>query len=351
MPPAQARPLAIATDVATGTWCWVITDANNGSLKVTASDATRVFALRSDCTGQDAHIVGIDAGSGHELWRHNATQASTAALAGGLVIVDDGAAPVTALDPKTGTPKWTATVHGAVDAASRDAVVVTTRSADPSGRTTVAVLESTDGRVRWQHEVPQGAGAAVSQSTVMVTTFDPHASFATTTGYDINTGHQLWLQPRLEPPHEDLNALKTGSGVPIGTDSSTGLITGINVTNGNKLWSRDGLALSTVDDADATVYLRSNDATSIAAVDPHTGTQRWSIKGELNGSGDGIALIIDQHAVRAIDAATGRPRWSVPLASTPQGQALNGWRNQRFEQQSAVVAGGRLIAGFYGCGD
>jgi len=253
----------------------------------------RVFFFDSGGVG------AYDARTGHSLWR--ATGFSLLgpglAVAGGLVLVtasscfsqSDFESTITALDARTGRPRWTAREAGTVDFLVADQGVLVTHGycgVCGDSQNEIVAFRTSDGTRLWSRTDALLAGPVSAAGRVILTV--ANRSLAV----DVRTGATIW-------------------------------------TSKIAWWARSATP--------AGDYFYASNANDLAAVDAGTGRVAWSIP---NGAGeiaaDGRRVFVAATGVTAYDARSGRRLWqrAVPDAGRPVRAAGLLW----------VTAGGRPMA-------
>lgn len=277
----------------------------------------RVFTIDSD------NRVQATSAAGEVLWSYDLTplrDANYQAQGGGLafgegkLFVSSGFGALSALDPASGQETWTQRLGNTATGAPtvRDGLVYIV-----SGDTTAWAIETGDGRVRWQIDLPSDVNNVAGAPAPAVT--DKYVTFA------------------------------FGSGT-VQTVFRQG---GLRIWNADILGRRNGVALTGVTDVTGdpvvvgdTVYA-GNHSGRMVAFSLFDGERKWTARQGANGpvwvAGDAVFFVNDLNELMRLDAETGAQVWAVELPGYEPTRRPHKRRDAAFANHGPVLAGGRLV--------
>ena len=285
---------------------------SNGALLI-ADDTGRVRSLNSDGSINWATTI-TDAKRGSH---------GTPAIDSKTAYIGAYDGTVTALDETTGDVRWQTTVGDAVGASPTyydDRLYVAVEHATPSG--SIVALDTNTGDIVWRDDRPTDH----PHSTVSIDRNNNRLLFGS------NDGHcYAWSFPGLQRKwtYDTGGAIKApiaiSNGVAI-VPSWAETITGIDVTDGSRLWefkaNDDVMCAPAVHDK--TVYIGSHDKT-LYALDLTTGDLAWTT--ETDGWITGSAVATNNHVlVGSYDAklyAINKNNGSITWAVTNRGEVTS----------------------------
>lgn len=257
---------------------------------------------------------------------------------GGLVYTvhheQDQPATLFALDAATGKQRWSYPgSSGGITPPALSAGAVCVAAADG-----VTLLDAATGGKRWTAPLPAGAGGTPAFANGVICLVD---AGGTPTALDAATGKVRWARADARNTQYANRAVTIAGGT-----AYVGANLAFDLATGRQLWS----SVSGVDAgrlpvtvAGGTLYLAGGgdpgEAPAVAALDPATGALRWNAP----VAGDHIQLFgppavlgstayvgTRSSGLLAFDAASGRRRWSLDVGKTPL--------------SAPVAAGGKVYA-------
>ncbi|MFJ3218162.1 PQQ-binding-like beta-propeller repeat protein [Kitasatospora sp. NPDC086801] len=262
-----------------------------------------------------------DADTSHRVWSRTGTGSRVALPAtprSDLYVADfDGT--VSALDLRTGTPRWSGKVasnkpaddmFGWPIAAGDGLVCVTTDSH-------VHALDAATGAVRWAAPAPEAfLSGAMDGPTISGDVFVNYDSRVHS--YDAATGAARWSSPL------EVYGVPAVVGDTVYLAALTGGISALDAKSGERRWEQPAVGKLTEQPAvhQDVLYTAASGAgsSSVSALEAATGRVLWQ-RDDLGHCGvrptsvaDGTLCLLGNDRVVAVDAATGRSRWtsSVP---------------------------------------
>ncbi|MFI2757923.1 PQQ-binding-like beta-propeller repeat protein [Streptomyces echinatus] len=309
------------------------------------------------CAGDSIMATRFTLADGRNVWTRpmDPTPAETSSSGGGTIIgtrpgavyvygADDrdikgGDEPesrtrytVQALAPATGRPIWRTVVADNVDGMGPD---INGAVAVPAGVITTygdasdsyALLDATDGGVRWHHRLPAGAApdcqltGAAGQVYLICHTSDDDGNYERTTAAQLDpaTGKARW---RITAKGQLYLFGQTRGHLVLGTDPLMNRLTGLTLINASShvlttvrlTAPRTATGVHLVRD---TLYLTLTSG-SVHAVDPWTGRERWQSNSTVEQPGPPTAsatrlyLASPTGRLAALDLRTGRVTGTLP---------------------------------------
>lgn len=284
----------IAADRRDGTIRWTAyTDYTGGELGILSN----VVATGSIVARGDYDVYAFDTRSGARKWVFapedqgipgNAPGAQQILAENGIIYTGSGSGHVYALDAQTGMVRWIAPLS--VDGNSRaygpiadtSSLYVVVRHFTNPNTGELYALDKTNGNVRWIHRfAPTPAGSGPIAPVVLFEDFvlvgnDDGSIYA----LDRSSGDTRWTAPRLAglggPQASDLRPLAVAGSIVV-AGSSTAFVTGYDAQTGAQLWQVNGGQGSSSNDlaTDGTrVYVPYNNG-YLAELDPQRGAINW----------------------------------------------------------------------------
>lgn len=184
---------------------WVITQLEGNGGQIAAGDP---FAY-----------VGRDPRTGRVMWRFPVNDSTQSAACGKLLCVDtlasDGSAALVAVDPATGTQKWSLTLDGQFALVDVNATTVFMQTL--STGTTVIAVDLATGKKKWSVPVQESLGVGVTTDsgwnggllgkTLLIDVDSDGTTPGGTIGLDAATGALWWVKRNMHLPTVTLNAL------------------------------------------------------------------------------------------------------------------------------------------------
>jgi outer membrane protein assembly factor BamB len=260
-------------------WRWSSNRCGWASPAIAGALVIQTFIGRScglDVPGADGEVVAFDRRTGTIRWRRTiAPTESSPLVANGLVYVGDWSGRVSALDVRTGAPRWTYRTDGAVK-----------------------------------------SSAALAGGRIFIGSYDGHVY-----ALDARTGKLVWRassQPR-PGSHGSFYSTPTAEYDRVYIGSTDGKVYSFGADTGRLRWSHGtgGYVYASPAVWRQLVLVGSYDHV-FYAFDAATGRVRWSFR--ANGRISGAASVIDgvvyfstfAHRTYALSATTGRPLWTWP---------------------------------------
>lgn len=235
---------------------------------------------------------------------------------------------VSALDPHTGTVRWSSevTTPGHADTLDGCPMAVADGLVCATSLTRLQVLDAATGAVRWQAEEPDsmtaewGDGPAVAGGRVFA------AYGGALRSYDAATGELRWSGPA------DTSGVPAVAGDTVYTAGKSAGVRAHDANSGEQRWEQNAVGRQFTGPVVRSGVLYTADfdqatkSSTVYALDAATGRVRWQ-QAEQDVPGcplavtDGTVLLLGGPRLTALDADTGRTRWT---AAVPSGLGLGG---------------------------
>ncbi|MEE6210684.1 PQQ-binding-like beta-propeller repeat protein [Salarchaeum sp. III] len=270
---------------------------------------------------RDGHLAALDPTTGTEKWTTTAGigfagfDDASPTTADGLVYVVPGATQgvagrgfeVVALDVATGDERWS---HS-VDETSflsllgvHDGRVLAATSDDVVGNMdeTLVALDATSGRVEWTGTVGNPSGWGIGAGGVYV------SSFAALRAVALTDGDTRWTTSRRTVDGVDV----TAQTVVTSLERDRGArLRGLDPVSGDTTWRGPDWTVTSHATRDGTVYAGGE---QLGAYDADTGAERWSIRGHgfvAEPPIDGRLFARLESGIHARDPDSGKLRWGT----------------------------------------
>ncbi|GHA53790.1 pyrrolo-quinoline quinone [Amylibacter ulvae] len=304
---STAPTLRWSRDIGTGT---------NARLRLSADPVIadgRVFAMDAD--GR----LSAFSTSGGALWSVDISASTDTkdsisggglAYGDGILVATTGYGEVYAMDPATGTKRWSHRVHASVSSAP---LVTNGKAILIAGNNKAVALELSNGRIAWEKDTAQSGAGVIGTGSPAAAGKITYLPFATgeISANLMDSGLQLWTQVvsgyRLGSARGFVDAFSgepVVSGDVVYAGKQSGRLTALNRRTGERLWTIDEGALGPV----------------------------WP-------AGNSVFVVTDQNNLKRLNAADGSVIWSQELPKYKNIKRKRG----AYAHYGPVVAGGRVI--------